>query len=138
MLKPSIPQLAKELVEVRAKLNEFEDAYKQECQPYLEAKAAIQTQLLESMREQELLSTRYEDFTVVRKTTKKAVVMNEFDALAQLKQTKPEYVIEAISLRALKEVEKGTLKLDGVQVESKEFISITQKQINPSSNEQNE
>jgi hypothetical protein len=131
MSKPTIQQLAKELVECRVKMKELEDAYKESKLPYEQAKETIQEKILEAMRKEERLSERYEDFTIVRKKSVKAVVLNEFTALGQLKETKPNYVIETIHPNALKEVEKGTLQLEGVQREEKEYISITQKKEEP-------
>lgn len=127
MAKPSVQQLTRELLECREKLKELDDAYREQKQPYEQAKEAIATALLEVMRKEGKLSERYEDFTIVRKKSSKVVVINEFTAIAELRETNPQYVIEAISPEALKQVEKGTLTLEGVILENKEYISVSQK-----------
>lgn len=130
MKQPKTMTTAQELLQVRAKLEEVEQVYRDLKAPLEARRAELSEKLLEEMRKDQTLSTRYEDFTIARKKSTKAVVINEWTAIARLKETKPQYVIEAISPAALEEVKKGTLQIDGVQREEREYISITQKKIN--------
>jgi hypothetical protein len=78
------------------------------------------------MRNAQTLSTRYEDFTISRKHARKVVVVNEQAAVAFLRGTdRPELVIESIAPQALRQIERGTMLLDGLTVEEREFISPT-------------
>jgi hypothetical protein len=123
-MQPTLEQLAKELIECRGKLQELEERQKTEREPYEQAKAVIQEKLLACMAKANTLSTRFEDFTISRKKSTKAVITNDGLALDALKTYHPEYVILSISPLALKEVEKGSLAVDGVTVETREYISI--------------
>jgi hypothetical protein len=131
-MQPTIQQLAAELVDCRGKLQELEERQKAERKPYEEAKQFISEKLIEKMAKTKTLSTRFEDFTISRKRSVRAVVLNEFIAMAQLrKDGRSDLVLEILSPQALKEVEKGSLALDGVTVESKEYISIKQNKETP-------
>jgi hypothetical protein len=84
------------------------------------------------MRKAQTLSTRYEDFTISRKHSRKAVVTDEHAAIAMLKDTRrPELVIESIAPEALKQIERGTMLLDGATVEEREYISVQQSKDKP-------
>lgn len=123
-MSTKMQSLAKDLVRAREMLQGLDNEYKAKKEPVEQAKLAIQEQLLKEMSKAEVLSTRYEDFTISRKKSKRAVVMDEAIAIAYLKFNNPQYVIPTISPEAYKEVEKGTLTVDGVTVETKEYISI--------------
>lgn len=120
-----LQQLAQELVKARGMLQELDNEYKAKAQPIEEAKKVIQEKLLAEMAKAKTLSTRFEDFTIIRKKSTKAVVVNEGEAMAALRQSgQDQYIVHAIHPEALKLVEKGSLALDGVTVETKEYISV--------------
>lgn len=123
-MQPTIEQLAKELIECRGKLQELEERHKADALPYEQAKAVISEKLLEKMAKAKTLSTRFEDFTISRKKSTRAVVMDEMKALIQLGETNPNYIVTHIHPEALKLVEKGSLALDGVTTETREYVSI--------------
>ena len=125
-MQTTLEQLAKELIDCRGKLQEFELRQKADHEPYEQAKLVIQEKLLEKMTKQNTLSTCYKDFTISQKKASRPVVTNEFAAIATLKETRPEYIVESIASQALKEVERGSLTLDGVTMETKEHVSIRQ------------
>jgi hypothetical protein len=121
-------ELAKKLAGNRATLNEYKATYEELKAPLEQERDALQQALLEEMRKASTLSTRYEDLTITRKKSKKAVVTNEQAAIASIRSAGwGHYLVEAIAPSALKEIEKGMLALDGVTVEEKEYISVSQK-----------
>jgi hypothetical protein len=120
-----LQSLAQDLVRARNMLQELDNEHKAKAQPIEEAKKVIQEKLLAEMVKAKTLSTRFEDFTISRKKTVKAVVTSEQVAISALKLTgHGDYVVEAIAPQALKEIERGSLALDGVTVETREHISI--------------
>ncbi len=126
-MSTKLQALAQELVRARGMLQELDSEYKAKALPIEEAKKVIQEKLLAEMAKTATLSTKYEDLTISRKKSVKPVLIDERAAIASLNaQGKEHYVIPTVSLEALKLVEKGSLKLDGVIVETKEYISIRQ------------
>lgn len=126
-MQPSIENLAKQLIECRGALQELEERQKAEREPYEQAKQAISEKLMAGMAEAKTLSTRFEDFTISRKKSVKAVVINEGLAVSTLEERGDgRYLETRLNARALKEVEKGSLVLNGVTVEMKEYVSIRQ------------
>ena len=66
-MQTKLQTLAQELVKCRGALQELEEKYKAEREPYEQAKQVIQERPLATMAKNEVLSTRYEDFTISRK-----------------------------------------------------------------------
>jgi hypothetical protein len=109
-------------------LQDLDNEYKAKVQPIEEAKKVIQDKLLAEMAKAKTLSTRFEDFTISRKKSTKVNVLSQGQALNDLdRQGRSDLIVESVSPEALKLVEKGSLTLEGVTVESKEYISITTK-----------
>jgi hypothetical protein len=122
-----LQSLAQDLVRARNMLQELDNEYKAKAQPIEEAKKVIQEKLLAEMAKAKTLSTRFEDFTISRKKSVKAVITDESSAILALGQNGYEkYIVHAVSPEALKLVEKGSLTLDGVTTEVREYVSIRQ------------
>jgi hypothetical protein len=120
--------LAQDLIRARTMLQDLDNEYKAKVQPIEEAKKVIQDKLLAEMAKAKTLSTRFEDFTISRKKSTKVNVLSQGQALNDLdRQGRSDLIVESVSPEALKLVEKGSLTLEGVTVESKEYISITTK-----------
>src|SRR5437899_1845431 len=101
-----LQSLAQELVRARNMLQELDSEYKAKAQPIEEAKKVIQEKLLAEMAKAKTLSTRFEDFTISRKKSVKAVIANEAAALADVMANHPNYVIQGIAPQALKAIEQ--------------------------------
>jgi hypothetical protein len=126
-MQTKLQQLAKELIECRGKLQELEERQRAEREPYELANQEIRSQLLGIMNKSGVLSTRYEDFAISRKTSKRAVVVDESKAIAYLEANLPGGILKTVHPEVLKQIERGTRSpLDGVSVESKEYVSIRQ------------
>jgi hypothetical protein len=124
-MQTKLQQLAKELIECRGKLQELEERQKAEREPYELANQEIRSQLLKIMDKSGVLSTRYEDFAISRKTSKRAIVVDESKAIAFLEANLPGGILKTVHPEVLKQIERGTrLPLDGVSVQEKEYISI--------------
>jgi len=123
-----LQQLAQELVRARVMLQELDNEYKAKKEPVEQAKIVIQDKLLAEMTKAETLSTRFEDFTITRRKSSRAVVVDERKAVAFLESNGMEQgILKTVHPEVLKQIEKGTrLPLDGVTVETKEYISIRQ------------
>jgi hypothetical protein len=109
-------------------LQELDNEYKAKKEPVEQAKIVIQDKLLAEMTKAETLSTRFEDFTITRRKSSRAVVVDERKAVAFLESNGMEQgILKTVHPEVLKQIEKGTrLPLDGVTVETKEYISIRQ------------
>ena len=123
-----LQQLAQELVRARVMLQELDNEYKAKKEPVEQAKIVIQDKLLAEMTKAETLSTRFEDFTITRRKSSRAVVVDERKAVAFLESNGMEQgILKTVHPEVLKQIEKGTrLPLGGVTVETKEYISIRQ------------
>jgi hypothetical protein len=86
-------KLGTELVEVRGKLSEIDDTYRELRAPWEQKREVTQQALFEEMRKTQTLSTRYEDFTISGKITSKAVVNNEAYAIEELRLANPLYLV---------------------------------------------
>ena len=124
--KYTLDELAKQRIEAKGKLEELEERHKAEREPYQQAIQAINESLLKEMTKAKQFTVGYEGFTISRKKSTKAVVTNDAIALADAKEKRPEYILETLAPQALKDIEKGSLALEGVTVETREYISIRQ------------
>ena len=110
-MQTKLQDLAQQLIECRGTLQELEERQRAEREPYEQANQVIREKLLDIMSKASLISTKYEDFAISRKTSKKAVITNDNLALATLKELRPEYVIESIAPQALKEIKRTDFSL---------------------------
>src|SRR5471032_2970414 len=104
-MQTKLHQLAKELIECRGEVQELEEPQKAERESYELANQTIRETLLKIMDKSGVPSTRYEDFAISRKTSKRAVVVDEGKAIAHLEGSLPGGILKTVHPEVLKQIE---------------------------------
>ena len=120
----------KELVGLRRRIAEYEDAQERALAPLRLRRDSLQAKITEELTKMGVLSQRFQDATVTRAVRKTVQVVDQDKAVASLKaKGLTDYVSESINdlfwNSAAKEIAKeGKTDIDGLVVQEKEYLSI--------------
>jgi|SRR3990167_3961665 len=118
---------SQKLIELRQKISDIEDTL---LAPIKQERDALQSEILQELKDTEQFSARFDFATVTRAVRKTAKVIDEVATMAFLKKKK--LAKEYTSLRLndlfyssyLKEAQKQNLAVPGTEISETEYISI--------------
>lgn len=132
-----LKDLVQALIEVRELISGVDKQYKEQVTPLKAAKKDIELEILKNLKETEQYSARFKGATATLSVRKGVKVIDEDKAVADLKirGLKDYYSTRLSPLfhdSLAKEVKKGNIEVDGVEVTETEYISVrTSKKKDP-------